>query len=189
MIRRLSVLAALVGTAAIAGCSGNPDRFSVTPPQASAQQRIAFRAVEIRKISLPGYAAADEIALQDPSGKVVENDEALWADSPERAIGLELSRHLARITNARIASEPWPFEAYPDARLELRFAELVANTQGVMRAEGQYFVSATNGGRERSGLFDLSVNFDPNGGPPAIAEARGRLILTLAEYLARNALR
>ena len=89
----------------------------------------------------------------------------------------------------RIASEPWPFEAFPQARLEIRFAELVATTEGQYRTSGQYFVAVRDGGRERSGLFDLTVPFDPQGGPTAIARARGQLILDLARFVARDGLK
>jgi hypothetical protein len=104
-------------------------------------------------------------------------------------VALELSRHLAQITGARIASNPWPFEALPDARLDLRFETLVAGEDGIYRATGQYFVAVADGRRERSGLFDLSAPFDPEAGPAAVAAARGRVILDLALALARGALR
>ena len=140
-------------------------------------------------MSLPAYAAADEIAVQDADGKLITQDSLLWADSPERAVALELARNLARLSGARIASEPWPFEAFPDARLDVRFESLVAEADGHFRASGQYFVGVSDGRRERSGLFDLSVPFDPEGGPPAIARARGQVILDLAAYIARKGLR
>ena len=112
----------------------------------------------------------------------------LWADAPERAIGLELSRNLARLTKRRIASEPWPFEEDAAASLDVRFADLVAGTDGVFRATGQYFVGVYEG-RERSGQFELSVAYDPDGGPGAIARARGQIVLDLAKFIAREGLR
>ena len=172
----------------LAAC-GSPERFSVAPPVVTEKLRIAFASVEVRDVSLPSYAAADEIHIQTDDGTLTSSSDVLWADSPERAVALELSQNLARLTDRRIASEPWPFEAYPDARLDVRFAELVATTSGLFRASGQYFVAVEDGRRERSGLFDLSVPFDPAGGPNAIARARGQLILDLAEYIARNGLR
>jgi len=94
------------------------------------------------------------------------------------------------MTGRRIAAEPWPFEAYPDAKLELRFAELVATTTGQFKASGQYFVAVREeDGRERSGLFNQTVAFDPEGGPAAIAAARGQLILDLATFIAKKGLR
>ena len=161
----------------------------MAPPTITEKSRIAFASVEVRDVSLPSYAAADEIHIQTDDGTLTSSSDVLWADAPERAVALELSQNLARLTDRRIASEPWPFEAFPDARLDVRFAELVATTSGAFRASGQYFVAVEDGRRERSGLFDLSVPFDPAGGPNAIARARGQLILDLAEYIARNGLR
>lgn len=182
--RMLSVFVMLL----LAAC-GSPERFAVAPPAISEKTRIAFASVEVRDVSLPSYAAADEIHTQADDGTLTSSSDVLWADAPERAIALELSQNLARLTDRRVASEPWPFEALPDARLEVRFAELVATTGGSFRASGQYFVAVEDGRRERSGLFDLSTPFDPAGGPAAIAQARGQLILDLATYIARSGLR
>lgn len=173
---------------ALAACGGTTDRYIVSSPQATQSQRIAFRAVEIRDVSLPAYAAGDEIVRRAADGRLV-GDGVLWADTPDRAVALELSRHLAQISGARVAANPWPFEALPDARLDLRFEALVANEDGNFRATGQYYVAVSDGRRERSGVFDLTVPFDPDAGPSAIAAARGQIILDLAGELARGALR
>lgn len=172
----------------LAAC-GSPERFAVTTPEITQTARIAFASVEVRDVSLPSYAAADEITIRSEDGTLTSSSDVLWADAPERAIALELSQNLARLTKRRIASEPWPFEQFPDARLEVRFAELVATSAGVFSTSGQYFVAVEDGGRERSGLFDLNVSFDPAGGPNAIAQARGQLILDLARFIAREGLR
>jgi uncharacterized protein len=176
-------------TLTLAACGGNSESFAVRAPQPAEQVRIAFGAVEVRDVSLPTYAASDEIYVQDGGGKLNSSSKVLWADLPERAVALELSQNLARMTGRRIASEPWPFEAYPDARLEVRFAELVATTAGEFRTSGQYFVGVLDGGQERSGLFNLSVRYNPDGGPAAIAAARGQLILNLATFIAKEGLR
>ncbi|MCX7558165.1 ABC-type transport auxiliary lipoprotein family protein [Sulfitobacter sp. F26204] len=173
---------------ALAAC-GAPDRFAVKAPEISQSMSIAFASVEVRDVSLPSYAAADEISLRNAEGTLISSSGVLWADAPDRAIALELSRNLSRLTGRRIASEPWPFEAFPDARLEIRFAELIATTDGSFETSGQYFVAVSDGRRERSGLFDLSVQFDPKGGPNAIAQARGQLILDLAAFVAKNGLK
>lgn len=180
----------LIGmTLALAACGAAPDRYAVATPEVTEKLRIAFRSVEVRDVSLPSYAATDEIVVEDASGKLVTDGTALWADSPERAIALGLARNLSQLTGARVASAPWPFEAFPDARLETRFERLVAGADGQFRASGQYFVGVSDGGRERSGLFDLAVPFDPAGGPQAIAKARGQLILDLTSHIARYGLR
>ncbi len=188
---RLSPHALLVGLAMfLAGCSGEAARFAVSTPEVTERVGIRFGAVEVRDVSLPSYAAADEIHLQSEDGTLTSSSGVLWADAPERAVALEISQNLARLSGRRIASEPWPFEAFPDARLEIRFTELVATTTGNFRASGQYFVAVEEGaGRERSGLFDLSVPFDPEAGPNAIAAARGQLILNLSSYIAKRGLK
>jgi hypothetical protein len=172
----------------LAAC-GSADRYAVTLPPVTQTVRIAFGSVEVRDVSLPSYAAADEIHIRQADGTLTSSSDQLWADAPERAVALEISESLSRLTDRRVASEPWPFEVYPDARLELRFSELLATDAGQFRATGQYFVAVLNGGRERSGLFDESVTFDPKAGPAAIAAARGQLVLQLAEFLAKNGLK
>ncbi|XDA98155.1 ABC-type transport auxiliary lipoprotein family protein [Sulfitobacter sp. LCG007] len=173
---------------ALSACSSTTDSYAVTPPPVTRTIPISYGSVELRKVSLPAYAAADEITRQQPDGTLVSDSKLLWADNPERAVSLELSRNLTRMTGRRIASEPWPFDSFPDARLEVRFESLLAGADGMFRSAGQFFVAPDGGGRERSGLFDLAVPFDPAGGPQAIARARGQIILDLAEYIARNGL-
>lgn len=172
----------------LAAC-GSPERFSVSPPVITQTQPISFASVEVRDVSLPTYAASDEIHQREDDGTLISSTDILWADSPERAIALELSRNLARLTGRRVASEPWPFEEFAEARLEIRFSHLIATTSGEFHTSGQYFVAVRDGRRERSGLFDLVVPFDPKGGPNAIAAARGQLILDLARYVAQDGLR
>ncbi len=172
----------------MAAC-GSPELVSVSAPEITKKARIAFGAVQVNDVSLPSHAAADEIHIREDDGTLSSSSGVLWSDAPERAIALELSQNLARLTGRRVASEPWPFEAFPDARLEVRFTELVATSAGSFEASGQYFVGVADGRRERSGLFDLSVAFDPKGGPGAIARARGQLILDLAEFIAGDGLK
>ncbi len=183
------LVTALIMTLTLAACTGTAERYAVPAPGVNERQRIAFRALEVREVSLPAYAAADEISLQDDAGRLVSDGAVLWADTPNRAIALELTRHIAQLSGARVASSPWPFESFPDARLDLRFESLVAGNDGQFRAKGQYFVAVAEGGRERSGLFDLSVAYDPAAGPGAIAAARGQIILDLARFVVRNGLR
>ena len=173
----------------LAACGGTPDLYSVKPPTVTETIRINYRSVEVRDVSLPAYAAANEIAVEDAGGKLLTDSNILWADNPERAVALELAGHIARLSGAKVASEPWPFEAFPQARLDVRFESLIAGADGQFRASGQYFLGVADGGRERSGLFDLGVPFDPAGGPEAIARARGQVILDLAVDIAKNGLR
>lgn len=179
-------IAAAAVLALLAAC-GAPDSIVVQSPAITETIGIGFKSVEVKDVSLPSYASADEIAQQTPDGTLITS-KVLWADAPERAISLELTRHIARLTRKRVASEPWPFEESAAATLDVRFADLIAGTDGTFRASGQYFVGVYQG-RERSGLFDLAVAYDPDGGPAAIARARGQIVLELAKYLVRNGLR
>lgn len=179
---------ALMAISILAGCSGETDRYTVVPPAVTERIAIRFGSVEIRDVSLPSYAASDEIHQQVDGGILKSSTSVLWADAPERAVELELTRNLATLTGARVASDPWPFEAFPDARLEVRFEELLPGADGVLRASGQYFV-AVEEGRERSGLFELNVPFEADAGPVAIATARGQIMLDVAEHIARKGLK
>lgn len=179
----------LGGLLALTACTSMPELYPVSPPKVTQSQKIAFRTLEVRKVSLPTYASATEISIENAEGRLVSESSVQWADSPERSIALELALHLAAVSGAKVASEPWPLEAFPDARLDVRFESLIARADGQFTTTGQYFVSVADGGRERSGLFDLSVPFDPEAGPRAIVDARGQIILDLALFIARNGLR
>ncbi|MEM9966461.1 MAG: ABC-type transport auxiliary lipoprotein family protein [Pseudomonadota bacterium] len=172
----------------LAACAAE-ERFAVAAPKETKRIPIVFSSVEVRDVSLPSYAASEEIFMQRPDGTLTSAGNVLWADAPERSIALELSRNLALISGGRVASEPWPFEEPPIARLEVRFSELLATTSGSFRASGQYFVAVTDGRPERSGLFDLSVPFNAEAGLMTLAQARGRVILELATHVARKGLR
>jgi uncharacterized lipoprotein YmbA len=183
--RRALVFGALTFLAACAA----EERFAVATPDVVKRVPIAFSSVEVRDVSLPSYAASDEIHVQAADGTLRSSGSVLWADAPDRAIALEVSRNLASLSGRRVASEPWPFEEPAVARLELRFAELLATADGTFRASGQYFVAVTDGRRERSGLFDVHVPFDIKAGANEIARARGQLILELTMYVAQKGLR
>ncbi|MDA8586312.1 PqiC family protein [Rhodobacteraceae bacterium] len=190
----------------LAACTApQPERFSASAPKATESVGIAFRSVEVLDVSLPTYAAAEEITTQGAGGRLTADTEAFWADSPERSISLALTRNLVELTGARVASEPWPFETPPEARLDIRFESLVAQSNGQFIASGQYFIGViedidvadredggepvTRRNRENAGLFSLDVPFDPAGGPSAIAAARGQVVLQLATLIARKGLR
>ena len=174
--------------AMLAGCASDAQRFTAPAPEVTERVSIRFGSVEIREVTLPTYAAADEITRQDANGVLQANADVLWADAPERAVNLELARNLARLTGARVASAPWPFEAFPDARIDIRFEELLPGADGQYRASGQYFI-AVEEGRESAGLFSLARPVAVDAGPVAIAAARKLLVLDVAEFIARSGLR
>ncbi len=64
----------------------------------------------------------------------------------------------------------------------------MAGADGRLRMSGQYFV-ASESGRARSNLFDLSVPVEGPQGAASIAAARGRIVRDLARAIASDALR
>lgn len=184
----LKPLPVLALTVSLVACGSPPERYTAAAPVVTQSISIRFASIEIRDVTLPTYAAADEIHQQLETGQLQSDTAILWADAPERAIALDLTRNLSKLTGARVASDPWPFESFPDATLEVRFEDLLAGSDGILRAAGQYFV-AVEEGRERAGLFDLSVPFALDAGPAGIAQARGQIILDLAAFIARDGLK
>lgn len=179
----------LTATAALTACSGTPDqRVAVPPAQIDGTRAIAYESVALREVSLPSYAASEEIYAADASGLLNSTAGVLWADDPGRAVTLELSRYLAQITRARVASEPWPFDTYPEAEVELRVEEMLAQGTGTFRLSGQYFVSSEVG-RDHAALFDISVPIPGEATPADIAAARGQAVRDLALTIARDGLR
>lgn len=182
--------AALVAFATLAACGGPELRIAVPPAEPDQRVGIGFSSLEVSDVTLPTYAQSESIFVEDESGTLVGTDDLLWADDPARAATLELSRALASLTGVPVAPEPWPFEPYPAARLEVRVEEFVASQRGEFRLAGQYFVAALDeSGRDRARLFRLSVPLDAEATPTQIAAARGQAMLALAEDIARNALR
>jgi uncharacterized lipoprotein YmbA len=186
---RLSHVCSTVLCLVLAGCGSTPDRYPVSTPTIAGSERIGFSSVEIRDLSLPAYAAADEIPYLDETGKLVSDGSVLWADSPARAIALELSRHLTQLTKAQIAPSPWPFEKLPQASLDIRFETVLAHDRGNLQVAGQYFLGRLDSGRERSGVFDLSVPIAQPQTPATVASARGEAIAQLSKVLAQKALK
>ncbi len=187
MRSQLILIATLV---MVVGCAATPPRY-VVPRAASAERiGIGFRTVEVRRVTLPSYASLSEIFVEGSDGSVVEAKSAIWADEPDRAITLELTRALGQITGAKVASEPWPFDAFPQARVEVRFEDMLARRDGQFILSGQYFVAALDGSsRDRAKLFDITAPIASDGGASAIAKARGETVQALAREIARSGLR
>ncbi len=182
-------IAMIAAVATLAACGGTPEeRVAVPRADAGASQRISYGSVSLREVSLPTYAASEDIYISGPGGKIIPGEGLLWADEPGRSITLELTRYLAQITGARVASEPWPFLDRPDAEVELRVEEMLAYTDGTFRMSGQYFVAPENG-RDRARLFALSVPIGGTFSAQDIAAARGSVMRQLASEIARNGLR
>lgn len=173
-----------------AACAREPQlRFAVPDLPAPERVSIAFSSLEVRDVSLPSYAQLEEIQIEAEDGAIGRSG-LLWADDPVRGASLELVRALGQISGVVVAGEPWPFDPYPAARLEVRMEEFVASRLGAFRVSGQYFVAALDGSsRNGAHLFAITVPLDPEAGAPAIAAARARAMQELALQIAREGLR
>lgn len=173
----------------LAACSGTALRYPVPVPDITETVSIRFGTVEVRDVSLPSYAAAEEIQIQRADGALVSQADVLWADDPSREVSLALSRNLAALTQARVANEPWPFDGFPDARVEVRIEDMLAVDTGVFRLTGQFFIAPTSGRGDRSDYFSIVVPYDPAAGIAAIGSARAQALLQLSQIIARDGLR
>lgn len=180
--------AILLPLALLAAC-GAQDRF-IAAPQVQIAEHVhsRFSSIEVREVSLPTHAASEEIYVEVEGGALTASD-LLWADDPTRAVTLALARNLSEITGARIAPEPWPFDAYPAARVDVRVERFLATPDGLLTLSGQYFVADLEGqGRDRSRLFTLTAPLPLDATPAAGADARARLVADLALKIARDGL-
>jgi uncharacterized lipoprotein YmbA len=150
---------------------------------------ISYRTVEVLQVSLPTYAASEEIYVRGADGALTSSSDLLWADEPSRAVTLELTRYLSQITGAQVAPEPWPFADRAGARVDVRVEDMYAAADGRFIMTGQYFAAPEAEGRDRSGLFSLSAPIAGEGGVAAIAAARGQVVRDLAAEIARRGLR
>lgn len=186
---RTTLIGASAALALLAGCGDNALRYSV-PAVPVTQERIGinYRSVEVLAVSLPSYAASEEIYIRGADGALTSSSDLLWSDDPSRAVTLELTRYLGQITGARVAPEPWPFAERAGARVNVRVEEMFAEP-GRFVMTGQFFGAPEDGGRDRSGLFSLSAPIPEGGGAAAIAAARAQVVRDLAAEIARRGLR
>ena len=186
---RTNLIGATAALALLAGCGDNALRYSV-PAVPVTQERvgIAYNSVEVLAVSLPSYAAAEEIYIRGADGALTSSTDLLWSDDPSRAVTLELTRYLGQITGARVAPEPWPFAERAAARLDVRVEEMYAEP-GRFVMTGQFFGAPEDGGRDRAGLFSLAAPIPEGGGAAASAAARAQVMRDLAADIARRALR
>jgi len=72
----------------LAACSGPTARYPVPQPEITETIGISFGSVEVRDVSLPAYAASDEISRETAEGALSSSSSVLWADAPDRAVSL-----------------------------------------------------------------------------------------------------
>ncbi|SFP07293.1 PqiC family protein [Tranquillimonas alkanivorans] len=175
---------------ALMACGDDITRYAAPTVAAQDSVRIDFRTLEVAEVGLPLYAASEEIWVETPEGALQSSPSLLWADDPARAVTLGLVRNLTEITGARVAPGPWPFEEFPDARLEVQIEEMTADLAGEFRIAGQYFVAAgPDVGADDADLFSLSMPMPTAPSAGDVAAARAAALADLALLIARDGLR
>lgn len=184
MTVRTARLIAVFACIGLAGCGGPSAQVLLAPPPPDARVPALVGSLEVRDVSLPRYAASDDLVVLDDDGLLQTVSGAVWADTPERSMTLALADALGAITGARVAAEPWPFAQAPAAQVTVRVSQLLATANGALRLKGHYAIAPVNSGlADRSGQFDISVPVTDTA-PAALAEAHGRAVSALAGQIA-----
>ncbi len=142
MIHRSLATGFLALALGLAACGDGGPRYLVESPTSDLRVRAAVKTLLVRTVSLPSYAADEEIAFQDDEGVVRTGNFGLWADDPERATTLAVTRHLNMMTSAKVAPEPWPLPQTPEGVVDIRVETFLATNKNSFRVSGQYFLGS-----------------------------------------------
>lgn len=183
-MRPLALMASLLALAACAGPE-TTSRFLLDPPATEARLPNRLGQTELREISLPQYAAGQEIPWQEGDGTLRSRADQVWADDPSRAMTRVLARQISELTGATVIEAPWPLAEGPQRRLEVRVERMLAGADGVFRLSGRYFVSPVLGeGGDIARRFDIAAPVEGTGAP-AIARAQSKAVQLLAAQIAQ----
>lgn len=180
---KIIILAAI---AALAACTPAPDRLAMVPVTSQLSLQAFVGSVLVRTVSLPTYAAAEEISREGPDGLIVSNDTVLWADDPQRGVTMALARSLGDILNVDVGAEPWPYVELADVSVDVRVTRMLAGADGMFQLSGQFFVGGDRiSYRNSSDQFAIEIPMtDQSLG--SIATAQGQAFLVLSEQIARR---
>jgi uncharacterized lipoprotein YmbA len=175
MIR--SFLASILTLGLLAGCSATTERYVLEPSKSDLRLRISAASVMVRSVSLPTYAAAEEIPVQGADGVIRD---------PERAMTLVLARQLNAMTTAVVAPEPWPLDGVPDVAIDIRVEQMLATNTGMLRLSGLYFIGGAGievAPNVRTFEIEAPVRGESFG---ALATAQSEALRLLAERITRD---
>ena len=182
MLKALPILC----LATLAACSGPTDRIALNAQAPTLSLRPLVQSVMVRTVSLPTYAAAEEVSREVGAGLIASDDSVLWADDPQRAITLVLAQSLGTILNTDVGPEPWPFVGLPDVSVDVRVAQMLAGADGNFRLSGQVYVGGDGiSYRNTAEAFDIRVPMADQS-LASISAAQSTALLQLAETIARR---
>ncbi len=172
----------LVAALAIGACA-SPE-YHLLPAPAPATKTGGATSLAVADMSLPAYAEALEIAVLTESGAVILEDNALWADTPRRALTRQLVSALQQRLRGQIGAEPWPGFDGPALRVEVVVDRMIGAPAGPLDFAGQYIISAPGSGRiTASNRFEIVI--PPQGEDyDALLAAHARAIDALADRIA-----
>jgi uncharacterized protein len=171
--------------ALVSACADSNARFPIAaevaaPAAAVTQMRLAVSTIEVQDVSLPAYAAASEIVIEQADGSLRVVPKAIWADDPVRGVTNALSRSLDLRSTATVVAEPWPLAEPAAVKLEVRIDQMVASVGGNFTLSGQYAIAAPEGAiRERVKRFSVSTPMTDDSAA-SVAKATGVAIDNLA---------
>lgn len=166
--------------ATLAACGDKKARFEIPSPTAVTEARLHVSSIEVRDVSLPAYASASEIIVEDAAGALRPVPKAIWADDPARGVTGALARSLEAASTAKVAAEPWPLTSEPQARVQVRIDQMSARADGSFYLEGQFAISSGTGAVSDSlNRFAISVSMTDLT-PASVASATGAALDQLA---------
>lgn len=169
-----------------AACTPLADRLALSPLPSTLELRPLVGSAMIRTVSLPTYAAVEEIPFETADGLIVINEDILWADDPERAVTLILTRTLSDILNTDVGPDPWPFVGLPDVSVDIRVERMLGGADGTFELNGQFFVASEGGSvRDSTHSFEISQPMD-DGSLISLSQAQSAALLQLSEQIART---
>ena len=178
-ILTLSVLAL------IAACGSTVTRLNMPSVEPTQSLRASVGSVMIRTVSLPTYAATEEISLETEPGIITSDGDLLSADDPARGVTLALTKGVGDILDVNVGPDPWPFAGLPDVAVDVRVSEMLGSAvTGQFRLAGQYYVGGDGiDYPDQTRSFAFTVPMATPDIPGAIA-AQGVAVAQLAQDIA-----
>ena len=169
----------------LAACS---DTQYFAPPPAASDLRlnVAARTVMVNAVSMPEYAINQEIPIQQADGALLTDTDRLWADLPDRALQVALTRHLNQITDAEVAVEPWPLSGFPEREVTVTVEDMIVQATGSLRFTGTYALRDEVARSGRVETFAITVPVAVPDSYPAIIAAHEAAWIQLSEQVARG---
>ena len=180
------ILVAL-GLTALAACGSTITRLDMPTPSPALSLRANVDSVVVRDVTLPTYAATEELGLETAPGVITSDGDLLAADEPSRAVTLSLSRQMDEILSAIVSPDPWPFPGLADVVVDVRVSEMLGSAvTGTFTMSGQYFIGGDAIDYPNSASsFSYQIPMATPDIPGAVA-AQGLAITQLAEEISRS---